>query len=337
MKTLRTAIWITIVSLVFGLLAVKDTWAAGKRYYSLGAGPPLGSWYIVAAGLTSHANEYLTDIKVITEVTGGAFENYRLLKRGELDFAESKCDLIMDDVQEKKYGGDAQEKIKLFLNSWMIDCHKFIVKKDSPIRSIKEFKGKRFAMGPHASSSRVMVIRALKTLYGYEPDKDYKAFSWNFMDGLRGLQDGTVDIAFDPSPNPSARILDLQTKIDIRFIPYTEEQVSRFQKAWPGRVWRSDIPKGTYKGQDEAVVSMGEPTIFIVSPDVPKDDAYEIFKALFTDLDKRNAFHPQAKNWNMDATLTIGAELAKFGVTFHPGVKKYLQEIGKWSAELEPK
>ena len=51
----------------------------------------------------------------------------------------------------------------------------------------------------------------------------------------------------------------------------------------------------------------------------------------------RNKFHPQAEKYNLQAAVEVGGMMAKFGLGYHPGVIRYLKEVGAWKLELEAK
>lgn len=336
MKSFKSIIGISLfLSLAF--LSLPATESPAARYYSFGTASTGGSWYIVGAGLANHVNQQLSDIKITAEITGGAIEDHYLIKRGKIDITFSKPDILSDDIRGKKFGGLAKGQIMQLMWSYHMNQYHYVVKKDSPIHSLKDVKGKRFAVGPHSSSTQVMTLRFLKSVYGYEPDRDFKAYFYTFNDGQRGLQDGNIDIAHNSAGAPVGSLIDLCSMLDVRFIPVSKEELAAFNKDWPGKVVKTVIPKGTYKGQTEDLVTIGEPTGLVISPKVPEEDAYKIIKAIFTNVDQRDKIHPLIAKYTMEATLEYGAEIAKLGVPFHPGVKKYLKEIGKWNPDLEVK
>ena len=108
-------------------------------------------------------------------------------------------------------------------------------------------------------------------------------------------------------------------------------------KGRPGLI-KEVIPKGTYRGMNHDVTTVGLSTGFVCRPEIPTDDVYKIIKALFSNKKDRDAIHPKTVSYDIPATLDFGAKIFKScGIPFHPGVKKYLKEIGKWSKELESK
>jgi hypothetical protein len=307
------------------------------RYYSFGTASTGGTWYIVGAGLCNHLNRQLSDIKVTAEITAGAIEDYYLLKRGQIDFAFSKPDIISDDILGKKFGGVSKGQIMQFMWSDHINQYHYVVREGSPIESLKDVKGKKFAIGPHSSSTQVMTRRLLKAVYGYEADKGYDALYYTFEDGQRALQDGNADICHNSGGSPVGSLINLSTIMRVHFIPVSDSELAHFNEEWPGKVVRTVIPKGTYKNQSEDLRTIGEPTGILISPTVPEDDVYSAFKALFAAISERNTVHPMIERYTIEATVTYGQDISRLGVPFHPGVKRYLKEIGKWNENLETK
>ena len=108
-------IWIQLFLFCRGrALRVRQDLLAAEQF-SFGTASTGGTWYIVGAGLASHANNQLSDLKITAEVTQGAIENYNLIKRGKLDLAITKPDILSDDITQKLFGGGAKDKITQFL------------------------------------------------------------------------------------------------------------------------------------------------------------------------------------------------------------------------------
>jgi TRAP transporter TAXI family solute receptor len=135
---------------------------------------------------------------------------------------------------------------------------------------------------------------------------------------------------------PVASVVDLARNVDIRLIPLTPEQQKKILETIPTLV-PVTIPAGTYKGIDADVRTTGGPTGIICRADLREEDVYAITKAFFTDTAERNKFHPQAARYNLQALVEVGQMLTKQGLPYHPGVVRYLKEVGAWKPDLEVK
>ena len=135
---------------------------------------------------------------------------------------------------------------------------------------------------------------------------------------------------------PIASVVELARSLEIRLLSLTKEQQKKSLDAIPSLV-PVTIPAGLYKGVDSDVRTTGGPTGIICRVDVPEEDIYEIVKAFFTDVQERNKFHPQAQKYDLASMVEVGKLLTAQGVPYHPGVVRYLKEIGAWRPELEVK
>lgn len=330
--------------ILFGLILFSSVWFLGMsecsatRYYSLGTASTAGTWYILGAGFCAHVNKQLSDLKMTAEITAGSGENYNLVKRGQIDFAMIHPNFGPDDIQAKLIESGSKCPFRQFLwTSAKNDFHWF-VRKNSPIQSLADIKGKRIGIGPHGSGGTVKNLRITKQITGYEPGKDYQALYLAYPDMITGIQDNTIDLAAFFAAYPVASLMNLATLTDIRLIPISDDQIAKVVQGDKALMMlKSVIPKGTYPGQNQDVKTLGQVQGILCKANLPEHDVYEIIKALFTKVSERNAIHPQAKGWTIEATVEMGQLQSEMGVPFHPGVIKYLKEIGKWSANLEVK
>lgn len=329
----RASVFLICLSMVLGIFGVRESYS---KFYSFATGNTGGVWYIVGAQFASHANKRVKDMVVTAEITGGALENYNLIKRGKVDFALTNPDLVYLDAKEKVQGGITKKQVNQVLWSYNLSQLAWFVKKDSDIKNVLDFKGKRVCNGSPATTTLINNINVIKHLTGYEPDKDYKAFNYNPNEAKSAFLDGLIDVGLSPGGYPAPIIVDLARVRDIRLVSLTKEQVDSVLRKYPAFI-EVVIPAGTYKGIDEPVRTIAWSSGIICRPEVPEKDVYQFIKALFTDVKERDAAHPQAKTYTIDATLDFGEKVSASGIPFHPGVVKYLKEIGKWNPKLETK
>jgi TRAP transporter TAXI family solute receptor len=323
-----------VISLGVSFAGLPD--AHAKNYYSFGTASTAGTWYIIGAGFSSHINKHYPKVKLTAEITAGSVEDYYLLKRKKMDISLTTPDIVGDDVTKQKYGGGTIENVRMVMWSYHTSDWHWIVRKESPIRDICDCKGKKVGVGPHGTKGMEVSLEILEVACGYKPDKQYDALYYTYGESQTGLRDNTIDMGNTIAGYPVASVMDLANSIPIRIISMTPEQIKKCLEVRPTNV-KIIIPAGTYKGVDYDVVTVGGPTGIVCRPGIPEEDIYGILKALFTNIEDRNVFHPQAKKYTIEATVNIGQPLTKLGVKFHPGAIKFLKEKGAWSPELEAK
>ena len=82
------------------------------------------------------------------------------------------------------------------------------------------------------------------------------------------------------------------------------------------------IPGGTYKGTDTDTPALAIKATLAVSSKLDEDTVYEMTKALFENLDELARGHAKGKE------VTAASAITGVSVPFHPGAKKYYNEIG---------
>lgn len=313
---------IGLCAAVFIFCMATESWAAKKKYLSLGTGNPSGTFYFIGAGFANLFNKYVPDVRVIAESTAASEENFHYLLRKKLDLGLVSIHVI-EPALEKKMDLSSVRLLSLGHTS---DRHWF-VRKGSPIKSISEFKGKRVALGSPGSgtlvSSKVELSAAGKLTL-----EDIKPAYLSFTESITAIKDGTVDVGVISAGYPVASLLDLARQIPFRLIPYSESELKALMDSHPYFV-RVVIPAGTYQGIDTPTLTRGIVTAIFCRQDLSEDTAYQMMKALYDHPKEKDAIHPQARQWNLE-NIYRGADYTTKYIPFHPGAIKYLKEKGAW-------
>ena len=206
------------------------------------------------------------------------------------------------------------------------DCH-WIVKKDSPVKSIQDYKGRRVAVGAPGSGTLIGTKDVLKIVAGLTFD-DFKPAYLTFTESITGIRDGTIDVGLVQAGFPVASVLDLAQHQAIRLISYSNDEISRLVSQRPFYV-KIVIPSGTYRGVEGDTVTHGSVSMIFCRQDLSEDLIYKLMKAIYDHPKERDAVHPQAKQWSLEYIFRAADYTTKY-VPFHPGAIKYLKEKGVW-------
>jgi TRAP transporter TAXI family solute receptor len=314
----------TVGLLVMGLylgIGSQGT-AATKQYLSLGTANPSGTFYFLGAGFGNIFNKYVPEARVIAESTAGGEENFHLLLRKKMDMGLAGIHVI-EFAMEKKMDMSGMRLISLGHTS---DRHWF-VRKESPVRSISDFKGRRVAVGSPGSATLGASKAELSALSGLTFD-DFKPAYLSFTETITAIKDGTIDVGMISAGYPVASLLDLARQIPIRLISYSEEEVKSLIAKQPFYV-RVVIPRGTYQGGTTNTLTRGIVTALFCRRDLSENLVYQLARALYEHPKEKDAIHPQAKQWNLD-NIFRGKDYTTQYIPFHPGAVKYLKQKGLW-------
>ena len=262
-------------------------------------------------------------MRVAAESTAASTENARLLIRGEMELGLA----CMGTLKDLKDEGMDVDQVRLVAVGHTSDTH-WIVRKDSPIKSIADFKGRVIGVGPAGSATLNLYSKKhLTTGWGLTFD-DFTPKYISFSEVTRGIRDNTIDAGLIAA---LASVMELARDIPIRLLE-VEPEVLKKLRATYSNVVPLVIPAGTYSGIDQDVHTYTLPQMWICRTDLPEDLVYQIIKAVYENEEEKNAIHPLAKMYTLKNAFrgTPGVP-----VGFHPGAIKYFKEKGVWDKRAE--
>jgi TRAP transporter TAXI family solute receptor len=224
----------------------------------------------------------------------------------------------------KKQGMDV-DKVRLVAVGHTSDTH-WIVRKDSPIKSCSDFKGKVIGVGPAGSATlNIYSKKHLAAGWGITLE-DIKPKYIAFHEITRGIRDNTIDAGIIAAGYPIAAIMELARDIPIRLLETDPAALKKLQAKYPN-VTAFVIPAGAYNGIDKDVHTYTLPQMWLCRTDLPEDLVYKILKAVYDNSEDRNAIHPMAKKYTIENAFR-GSKSVPVG--YHPGAIKYYKEKGIW-------
>ncbi|MDI6879979.1 MAG: TAXI family TRAP transporter solute-binding subunit [Desulfitobacteriaceae bacterium] len=287
---------------------------------AMGTGGTSGTYYYIGAGMSKMFKEFTPQIELSAEVTAAGLENIRLLSSKQIDMG-------LDDVPtmtifEKNNPGKLAEMRQLTGGHSMF-AH-IIVPDNSPIKSVKDMKGKKVMVGAAGSGNEVGVQNILG-LYGMT-EKDITPMFLNYTEATDAFKDGQLDAYFLITGTPAVALTDLQTTKKVRLIELEPDVLARVEKGEITGGFKMKLPANTYKNQPNDMYGFGINTQLIVRADMPDDVAYTITKTIAEHWQTIKDSHPAGEEWQPKPEYIFrGAN-----VPFHPGAVKYFKEAGLW-------
>lgn len=319
MKKSRISKFVT--GLILSLMFAVTVSAAGVKYISIATSSAGGAFSIIGTAMSDIINKSNPDVSANIEITGGSSENILLARNKNVELAMTASDVLALALEGKgSFEGKKIDKDELrgVMGGHMTTLQVYVVK-DGNIKSYKDLKGKKIAVGP-AGSVAGDAMKAIMDAYGYEINKDWKPEYLSHGDGAEALTDGNVDAVCIMSTLPASPVATAAASKSIRLLDLDKEQFDKIMTDCPYY-----IPANIYSGQDTPVnYTFGSASILITYRDMPEEDIYNMAKALFENNDVLVASYPQCNEWNLE-NATRGLDGL---IEMHPGVVKYLKEKG---------
>ena len=290
-----------------------------KKDYILATGGTGGTYYPFGGAIANIWNTKVENMNVTAQATGASAENLRLINKGEAEYA-----IVQNDVMDYAYNGTdlfAGEKLAniMTIGTLYPEVVQIAVSKDSGIKSVADFKGKRISVGD-AGSGVEFNAKQIMEGYGLTFD-DIKKSNLSFKESAEGIQNGTLDGCFVTAGVPNAALQELAFTAGLTLVPVDGEAAKKICEKY-GYYTQTTIPGGTYKGTDDDTPALAIKATLAVNSKLDEQTVYEMTKALFENLTELATAHAKGKEVSAKAAVT------GVSVPFHPGAKKYFKEIG---------
>jgi TRAP transporter TAXI family solute receptor len=249
--------------------------------------------------------------------TKGSTENVPLLERGEVDLG-----LVQGEVAYEALTGVGRAPADLrILTAMYSTAGMFVVRGDSPARSIADLRGQPVAFGARGSGLVILARYVLDGL-GLDQQRDFGAIFLDAAgDGPTMVMDGRAAALWGGGIGWPGFVTLAQA--GGRFIAPTASEIERI-RARHSFLKPLTVPAGSYPGQDAPIDSVGSWSFVMARPTLGDDLAYRLARALHRGEAEIARRLPQAAETT--AANTVAA--APRADLIHPGVARYLREIG---------
>ena len=291
--------------------------ATAQTNVNMATATPGGGFPLFGDNAAAVINETDASLAVKTHNTKGSAENIILLEQDKMDIA-----LVAGEPAYEAFAGIGRAPTNLkIISAIYSNPGMFAVKGDSPAKTLRDLVGKPVAWGTRASGL-TLLGRYVTDGLGLDREKDFQAhYLEKAGDGPVMVADGRVAALWGGGigwPGFTAVM-----KAGGRFIGLTPDEVAKVS-AKHNFLKPITVPAGAYEGQKAPVNSVGSWSYILARTDLPDDVAYRLAKALHQGhaaLVKRLAQGRETLPQNTRMAAPSPNQI-------HPGVQKYLKEIG---------
>jgi hypothetical protein len=205
-----------------------------------------------------------------------------------------------------------------------------MVKKDSPMLSVADLKGKKvtgkFISQPPAYFDAVALLTGVDLKWD---DVSVVPVS-SVTEGTQAFIQGNVVAACLAVGSALVQQADA-TLQGVRFLtlPGGKEVENKIWKAVPGYL-PLPVKKGYALGVDRDMILVAKPIYLLSGVDIDPAIVYEVTKVVWNHMETLYSMHQTFKEWTHEAMLN-----PKMTVPYHDGAIRFYKEVGKWTPELE--
>ncbi|MGE0576653.1 TAXI family TRAP transporter solute-binding subunit [Reyranella sp.] len=283
----------------------------------LGTATPGGGFPVYGAAFIDGVRRLDPALEIEAINTKGSTENVPMLEAGTLDIA-----LIQGEVAHEALAGIGRPPADLAVVTAMYPtAGMFVVRADSPYRTIADLLGKPVAWGARGSGLVILGRYAMDGL-GYDAAKDFQPiYLERAGDGPAMVLDGRAAALWGGGAGWPGFVTVARSEPGARFIAPDAEGIRRIL-ARHGFLKEVTQPAGSFPGQTAPIASVGSWSFVMARPGLDGAVAYRLARAL--------GELAQAGNPPVQLVDTTPANTVKVAPTgrLHPGVVRYLKETG---------
>src|SRR3984893_13879320 len=272
-----------IASIVYaGILLLAGSAAAQdggktiqKTTITLGTATPGGGFPLYGDAFAEVMNAADPALSVLTRNTKGSNENIPLLEKGELDIG-----LVAGEPSYEAFMGIGRPRTPLkILTAMYSSPGMFVVRADSPYRSIRDLVGHPIAFGAKGSGLPILSRYMLDGL-GLKQDEDFQSIYLDRAgDGPAMVLDGRVAALWGAGIGWPGFAAVAASPSGARFIAPDADEIARI-RAKHSFLKPLAVPAGSYPNQNAFINSVGSWSFVLARENLPDDLAYRLARTL---------------------------------------------------------
>ena len=313
-----------VVTGLMSVLALSATLAAQPRWHvTIAAGAVDGVYYPIAGAMSRITGETGgLSVRATVEASGGAVANVQLIRSGEADFALLQNDIAYYAYNGIALGAFAGKPVKSMAGVFSVypEPVHIVVTQASGVKSVRELKGKRVALGPAGSGTEQNALQILE-IYGIGEGDLRAGVRVSFSAAVDQLKAGVVDAAFFTTARGAPVVAEAFGAGQLELLGVGASAGEALGRKYPFYTIGA-IPANTYKGQAREVAAASVMAMLVARSALSEELVYRFTKAVFDNLPQLYAAHAAARN------LTLQTALVGMPLPLHRGAERFFKEKG---------
>jgi uncharacterized protein len=315
--------WLFVAALLMlagAAVAEEGSKAISKTTIVLGTATPGGGFPLYGNAFAEVMNAADDTLAIEPRNTKGSNENIPLLEQDKLDIG-----LVAGEPAYEAFlgiGGRPKTNAKILTAIYSLPGM-FVVRADSPYKTISDLRGQPVAFGAKGSGLPILSRYILDGLE-LKQDEDFKSIYLDRAgDGPATVLDGRAAALWGAGIGWPGFAAVASSPQGARFIAPSAEEIARI-RAKHSFLKPLTVPANSYPGQTTTISSVGSWSFVLVRASMPDDIAYHLARTLHAV--EATFCQKLAQACETTAANTVAA--APDVALIHPGVLKYFREIG---------
>jgi TRAP transporter TAXI family solute receptor len=304
------------------LLSAGLAFAAAAQSVGVGTAPQGSMNYSMGSALAKVITEKAR-VQARVQPTSGDSVLLQMVNGGELTYGITNVTEAMDAATGSgSYNG--RKNADLRLATILIPVRTgYFVKKDSPIKTLADLKGKRITYGYTAQPAFKPILDALLANGGLTPADIRPTLVPNLVRGAEDFASGNADAFFFSAG--AAKVTEVDAGVGgLRLLPVSTAPaaIEAMKKIYPLGYAAEIAPRPGLAGVTQPVYTLAMDLALFVSAGEKEENVYKVVKALAENkADLTTTFAPMAE-------FDVNQMYKQAPMAFHPGALRYYRERG---------
>ena len=316
------------------LLSATAAWAQTPKLVTIGTPPPATLLYAVGSGLAKVVSG-AAPFQMTVQPYSGTSTYFPLINTGEVDLGVvNAVDLGMayQGPHRLKVAGrnpfPHTPNVRLVMRGSLI-MGSLVVRKDFPIKSVQDVRGKRVT-GEYPAHLAVWF-----NIFGALANG---GLTWNDVkvvpvpavnDGIDALVQGRADVSMHAVGSAKMKEADVAVGVRHMSLDCSPQGEERIKKSVPG-YYPVTLKAGSYHSIVEDTCVIAYDMYWITHKALPDAVAYAALKAIWENIEQLPPIHPTFKDWTRQRAV-----FPDVTIPYHPGAIKFYREREVWKPEMD--
>lgn len=282
-----------------------------------------GVYYPIGGALRGIVGDHLEGTSASVEATGASVENIRLLGSGSADVAITQgdaADQALNAMAEFEGEAISTSTIAVLYPNVYHTVTLQSIRDDLGLDCFADLAGARYSVGDIGSGNEATTNQVFESM-GMDVSADIDRSQLGYAETSNALTSGGLDAGSWVVGQGHGGISELAATADIALVPMCADEVEAITSGYGGYT-EHVIPGGTYPGVDEDVTTIAVWNALVVPDNFNEDQAYELTKAVFENVDAITAVYAPAEEYLTPDNVVHAP------VPVHPGAVRYFEEVG---------
>ncbi len=281
-------------------------------------GPQGGSWYPMGGAIKNVVEEVMPDT-TLQVMPGAGIANVKAVQAGKADIAFANSVSTVDAINGKPPFDEAATNVCNIATLYP-QYFQIVTTRDTGIEGLDQLKGRALTTQPTGNTGEAITAHLVAAAgLSYDDLSGVDFVSYN--DSVALLKDGNSEVFTLGTTVPASAIMDLASARDVKLLEVDDAMLAKMQELNPG-YQRTEVPAGSYPGQDAAVPTIGYATHVIVRCDLAAETVSGIVAQI---VDHQQDLAAVAKAIGSTTLEQMGGDN---GVPMHEAAAAFWQDKG---------